>query len=453
MTKSTDVLIVGAGPTGLYCGLRLAEAGIAVTILEGLEELDKAPKAVTHMPTMYGEYKRSGIYDDMFRTAGKHTSGAVAFRRSSDRSVVEAIPPIPGRPGPLVLAQFQFCGVLERKYRAIQEQNPSAKLLMGHRVEKIELPENGDVTVNVRTTSGEEKTFTSTYIIGADGSNSRVRQAINLQYEGETLPYKLIAADVSFPLSSAPSAFGFGGANFMCDDEYYGIVAEMFEDEEQSTWRVSCGFPADFTDEQIKEAIPEKFEKMLPGPKPLEYKIKGYQPYKVHQMCVPEFKKGRAILIGDAAHCKCSPSRFRSRHHLEILGANAKPVANPYSGQLLSCGIFDAASLGDVLASILQKSAPTTLLDQWATARREKYTKVMDPLSRACFAAVRNSKVETVGQRHPFLKAMLAAKEGKGKPPPTLATDVSAFEGYVPVTAMETKDSDPKIQLVWGSED
>jgi len=114
----------------------------------------------------------------------------------------------------------------------------------------------------------------------------------------------------------------------------------------------------------------------------------------------------------------------------------------------MSFGIFDASSLSHVLSAHLQRSGPDSLIDAWAASRLHKFKTVLDPLSRGCFAAVSSSDAETIGERHPFLKAMKAAKAGKGGPPPSLETDVQSLEGWVPPEGgMEAEDE--RIELIW----
>lgn len=112
----------------------------------------------------------------------------------------------------------------------------------------------------------------------------------------------------------------------------------------------------------------------------------------------------------------------------------------------MSCGIFDAASLSLVLSAILQRSAPESLVDEWAADRLAKFHKVMNPLSMACFNAVSHKDAESVATRHPFLKAFKAGPSGG--PPPTLETDITKLEGWVPMADGVEKDEE-KIQLIW----
>lgn len=71
-------------------------------------------------------------------------------------------------------------------------------------------------------------------------------------------------------------------------------------------WRVAYGELDGLTTEQIRERLDWKFNKLFPGPKPVEYKLEMFSPYKIHQRCASSFKVGRVLLAGDAAHL-CAP--------------------------------------------------------------------------------------------------------------------------------------------------
>lgn len=90
----------------------------------------------------------------------------------------------------------------------------------------------------------------------------------------------------------------------------------------------------------------------------------------------------------------------------------------------MASGVLDASSLADALVSCLQKGASESLLDGWAEARREKFLKAIDPISKGCFWAVQDPDVDSLPQRHPLIKAMKAGK------PPSMGTDVTMLPGY-----------------------
>jgi len=92
---------------------------------------------------------------------------------------------------------------------------------------------------------------------------------------------------------------GFMDANFMLDPAHYGLIAKITD---EGSWRVSYGCPGSLSFEEIERALPEKLEQMLPGPRPLRYRVQRVAPYKAQQRRAEAFTKGRMLLLGDAAH-------------------------------------------------------------------------------------------------------------------------------------------------------
>ncbi|KAF2089669.1 FAD/NAD(P)-binding domain-containing protein [Saccharata proteae CBS 121410] len=395
MSPQPTVLIIGAGPVGVFLALRLAQSNIPVTVLEAQQTPETGAKAMTHMPTVFAEFKKAGIYEDLVSAAKGLVNGTVCFRRTSDKSVIAATPQVPGRPGPLTVPQHTFRDIVIRHLSKLE----NAEVLMGHRLESLQNSDSS-ISITARTPSNTTQTFTGTYLIGADGGKSAVRHAASIPFEGETLPRQLVATDIYYPFDT----HGWTGGNFMADPEFYGLIGPITSD---GLWRVSYGCPAGQTKSQIEQEQPAKFSAMFPGPQPLAYKVEKTAPYKAQQLCAATFRKGRVLLVGDAAH-----------------------LTNPYAGMGLGTGLLDASSLAEVLTSHLRRGAPDTLLDAWARARRDVFKNIVDPFSRACFWSLQDEDVESLPERHPLLKALNAGPRAK---PPALGTEVEGLEGWVGV--------------------
>lgn len=301
MPSDPDIIIVGGGPVGVYLAVRLATSGLTALVLEAAPTVSSAPRAVTHMPIMFAEFKRAGIFSTLKAASMAH-SGALSFRKTSDQTLIEHIPPMPGRPGPIVVPQKQFTETLIEAAGKLE----GARIVMGTKVTGFE--DHGDEGVTVQAEeveTGTKKTFHAKFLVGADGGSSFVRRHAGISYAGESLPWKLVAADVAYPFEK----YGFDGANFMLDDLNFGNIAITSElPDGRTLWRVGCAFPDSMSDEEVMAALPEKFDKMFPGPRPLEYELMGAAPYTARQLCVPEFRKGRVLLVGDAAHRESCPS-------------------------------------------------------------------------------------------------------------------------------------------------
>ncbi|TKA70779.1 hypothetical protein B0A49_11173 [Cryomyces minteri] len=386
------VLVVGGGPVGLFLALRLAQANIPVTVLEAETEMQNETKAMAHQPSIFPEFKSVGLMEDLL--AAGITSGPLCFRKPKDGEPIAKLPVKPGMPTVLLLPQYRFWEILEQHLR----KHECAKVLVGHRVTAIDQSAGDTVKVTVQTNDGQEKTFTTAHLVAADGSHSSTRRLCDIPFEGVTLSEQLVATDIVYPFDK----HGYLDANFLVDPDNYGLVGRITK---EGLWRVSYGASAAMEYDEIVKGLPAKFDAMFPGPRPLEYNIQRIAPYKAQQRCVATLRKGRVMVVGDAAH-----------------------VTNPYAGLGLNTGFFDASSLAMALVSVLSHGAPESLLDAWAKARRDVFLNVVDPMSRKALARVKDADPDSLPERDPQLKGM---KTGQMPMPPSLATDVRKLEGYV----------------------
>lgn len=401
MSGFSTVVVVGAGPTGLFLALRLAQAGIQVTVIEAKPELDEPTKALAHMPTIFPLYRQAGVLEEILEAAGELRSTGAVFRNSADLSVIAEMPHAPNRPGPCVLPQGHFSKILLRKLRSQEGQ----RVLFGCTFTSFDEAEDS-ISVHFTNSDGGQQEIKASYLVAADGGKSPVRKLAGIPFEGETLPYQLVATDLRYPVEE----YGWDRLkpNFLAG-ENYGLLTPI---DSKGLWRCSYGVSlesgASLAMDDIKSTLLAKLSQMLPGApgeKASGWEIVNVAPYKAQQLCAQTLRKGRVLLIGDAAH-----------------------LTNPYAGMGLNMGIFDAASLADALICILQRSgAANPLLDGWSASRRTLFAKFVDPMSRAAFAAMRDLDADTLPQRHPMLKAL----KMPGAKPPDISTDVSKLEGWV----------------------
>jgi hypothetical protein len=98
--------------------------------------------------------------------------------------------------------------------------------------------------------------------------------------------------------------FGYLDANFIIDRDHLYMAAII---DDNGLWRVTYGEEPGLTREQLLERQPKKFETILPGnPKPGDYKMVNFSPYRMHQRVADKFRVGRVMLAADAAHV-CNP--------------------------------------------------------------------------------------------------------------------------------------------------
>lgn len=149
-------------------------------------------------------------------------------------------------------------------------------------------------------------------------------------------------------------------------------------------YRITYGETPGLSIEEYKQRQPWKFETILPGhPKPHEYKMINWAPYKMHQRCAPSFRVGRVLLAADAAH-----------------------LCNPWGGMGITGGFIDCGGLYDCLAGIWDGKADESILDLYSEKRMEKYKTIINPLSSENFKRVSDGEPQTRYERDEFLQLL-----------------------------------------------
>ena len=330
------VLIAGAGPVGLVSALTLATAGVQVTVFERALSAPEDLRASTFHPPTLDMLARFGISDDLI------PQGLVA-RYTQQRDRQEGL-----------IAEFDMsllAGLTQHPYRLQCEQwklnkllldrlakFPHATVLLGAALQSV--GQNADsVEVKVQL-NGEMQSFKGDYLIGADGAWSSVRQALSVEFEGFTYPERFLVVSTAFEFADHFPKLSY--VNYVSDPQEWCVLLRV-----PTLWRVLFPTHAQESDEAVMtdESIQTRLQNLLPQDKP--YQTVHRTLYKVHQRVAKEFRRGRVLLAGDAAH-----------------------INNPLGGMGMNGGVHDAFNLSDKLVDILVKGASDTLLDRYERQRR-----------------------------------------------------------------------------------
>lgn len=231
MSAEQQVIVVGAGPTGLLNALGLAQQGVVVTILERASALQNAPRAIVyHWATLDG-LARLDLLDDA-RSAG-FLKQDYAYRVHRTGEVIEyGLSALEGKvryPHNLHLGQGALAAVILQRL----ETFANVRVLWGHEVTAVT---QDDAGVDVTVRAGEQnRTLRADWLIGADGAGSRVRAESALGFDGMTWPERFVAANVRFP-DDRP---GWAQSTFYVDHVYGAIIAKIDESGEHGLWRYS----------------------------------------------------------------------------------------------------------------------------------------------------------------------------------------------------------------------
>ncbi|KAK1763264.1 FAD binding domain-containing protein [Phialemonium atrogriseum] len=348
-TRKTQALIVGGGPVGVFTALILARNGIEITLVEEREEVDMAPRSMAFQPSALAEMVEAGVYEDVYRDSVKNA--VISWWKAGHGYNKQHLATISTTEGDqpfltgLNCSQSDFTKIVLQHLR----KEPTATVLFGHRITSIPHSSGESVRATVAKAGAQDAALDNvmeieaSWLIGADGGRSLVRAECGIAFEGFTWPKEqFVATNVYYPFDK----YGFTNRNFIIDSVNWAVVAKINND---GLWRVAYGSKPGMTQDQILEELPERFKNFLPGPGE-GYTVLQANSYRPHQRCAARFRKGRVILVGDAAH-----------------------LNNPIGGLGLTTGILGAGPLARALSAVISGKAPESLLDRWEELRRKSW--------------------------------------------------------------------------------
>lgn len=334
---SPHVLIAGAGPVGLVSALALANAGIAVTVFERGPGLTQDLRASTfHPPTldMLGQF---GDIPERLRAQGL----VARYTQQRDRREgliaefdLDLLRNDTAHPYRLQCEQWKLAHLLYEKLQAL----PHAKVLFNCTLQQVEQTAQG-VRVSV-TVEGESQPFSGDYLIGADGAWSAARQAMGIEFDGFTYPERFLVVSTDFEFANHLPQLSY--VNYVSDPQEWCVLLRV-----PTLWRVLFPTAPEESDEAVLQD--DSIERRLQGlvPTGVPYPTVHRTLYKVHQRVARQFRQGRVLLAGDAAH-----------------------INNPLGGMGMNGGVQDAFNLSAKLIQVLREGASDALLDRYERQRR-----------------------------------------------------------------------------------
>ena len=326
--RSCDVLVAGAGPTGLMLANWLARLGVDVVVADTKDGPTVQSRALVVQARSIEIYDQLGIADEVLRQARR----AVALAPGFGPRVFGRIPLGPAGEG---VTPYPFIEVLEQSRN---EQILYANLrALGSDVRwgaaVTHLKETGD---GVEATVGGE-TVRARFCVGADGANSVVRRARDIAFEGETNPHRFYVIDAVGAAGLVEGAINVrpGGEDFLLAFPMTG----------RGNWRLiglirDADGDGELTEADAFRRMRERFAVTAAG-------SRWFATYKVHHRVAAAFRDGPFLLAGDAAH-----------------------VHSPVGGQGMNTGLQDAHNLAFKLADVLQGRAGDAWLDRYESERR-----------------------------------------------------------------------------------
>ncbi|AUY50717.1 FAD-dependent monooxygenase [Streptomyces sp. CB01881] len=322
----TDVLIVGAGPTGLLLAGDLAAAGVRVTVLEKRGAESNLTRAFAVHARTLEMLDARGLADELIATGVPLGSLRLFNKLRID------LGSLPTR-FPFVLITPQ-----SNTERLLQERavKAGATVLRGAEVTGLRQDAEG-VTIET-VEDGATVTHRARYAVGTDGVHSTVRDLLGIPFPGESVVNSVVLADVR--LERAPDEVVTVGATddgfaFLAPfgDGWYRVIAWDRHDRHPD----GTPPPLDRIAEITRNTIGEDYGL---------HDARWSSTFHSDERQVPNYRSGRVFLAGDAAHCH-----------------------SPAGGQGMNTGLQDAANLSWKLAAALRGRATDALLDTYQTER------------------------------------------------------------------------------------
>lgn len=332
----TDVLIIGAGPTGLALAISLAQAGVDHVLVDKLAAgLNTSRAAVVHAHTLEA-LNGLGVAQRM-SAAGRMINRFTI--RDRDRALVElTFDKLPSAFSYLLMIpQDSTERILDERLAEL-----GSTVHRGMSATSIEYGRDG---VRVWLDDGEtQRAIDARYVVGADGMHSLVRETANIPFDGARYEHSFVLADVSMEWPR-----GGDEVNLFFSDVGPVVVAPLPDGK----FRIVAAM------EEAPEApqahdIQSILDAHGPGDGARITGVAWSSRFRIHHRLARKYRKGRLILMGDAAH-----------------------VHSPAGGQGMNCGLVDATVLGRLLAGVVTGRRNERTLDLYEKLRRPAAQQVL----------------------------------------------------------------------------
>ncbi|WP_327596894.1 FAD-dependent oxidoreductase [Streptomyces chartreusis] len=333
---STDVLIVGAGPTGLALGIDLARRGVDALVVERAGELFPGSRGKGIQPRTMEVFDDLGVLDAIHAAGGGYPVGMIwqDGQRVGEHRMFDPVEATEDSPydEPWMVPQWRTQRILFDRLEEL-----GGKVAFGLEAVGLDQDEDG---VTVRFATGGS--VRARYVVAADGGRSAVRRALGIGMTGETVdPNPTLVADARITGLDRDNWHIFPPRGE--GDGFLAICPLAGTEDFQVTAQFPEGSSVDLSLEGVRKVVAARSHL---APEDVT-EVRWASDFRPRAALADRFRDGRVFLAGDAAH-----------------------IHSPAGGQGLNTSVQDAYNLGWKLGAVLRDGVDEALLETYEEERR-----------------------------------------------------------------------------------
>jgi 3-(3-hydroxy-phenyl)propionate hydroxylase len=372
------ILIVGAGPVGLTLALRLDSFGIPCTIFEAEPTVQRELRASTFHPPTLDMLDEFGLSQSLIALGRKCPTWQVRMHETSERAEFDLslLASDTRHPYRLQCEQWRLCELI------VEKLSTSDCVRFEWNARLVGVSQNAErVDIEV-VRQGERISESGPILVGADGARSVVREALGVDFTGATYPETSILATTPFPFHEHLA--NLSNVSYVWTREGTFSLLRL-----PTLWRCSLYPDEGESIEQALEraSIERKLQRIVATSQP--YEVLEVRPYRLHKRIVSDYRLGRVVLAGDAAH-----------------------INSPSGGMGMNGGVHDAFNLSEKIRAIWQGSG---------LERLDVYTRQRRPIAAEEILAQSDRNRSRMQERDPARRRQLLAELQKTASDPMLA--------------------------------
>ena len=352
----TQVLIVGSGPAGLATAIELGRRGIRCLVVERNDRVGYAPRSKTTNIRTREHLRRWGIADRLRQRSplGIDYPSHIVFSTRLNGHLLARIENAfycnPARDERYAEhAQWIPQYTLEEVLREFAESLPGVQICFQHELTDFTQNDRGITAAVLDRRRNVTLQIHCTYLVGADGARSRVRELIGARMQGTETLSRNYNSVVHAPGLAKAHEFGPAIMYWQVNNELPALIGPMDSGERYFFMPTYVPEGMNMTPDEVPGQIYRATGIDLP------YKVLSSDEWTASQLVADRYRDRRAFLVGDACH-----------------------LHPPFGGYGMNMGVADGVDLGWKMASVLQGWGGAAMLDSYQIERRPVHKYVID---------------------------------------------------------------------------